>query len=587
MSLFDTAADLLTSMPDPPVVPVPLPVPPTIAPRTRAPSHSPPPPSPSPPPPSPSPPPPSPSPPPPSPSPPPPSPSPPSTTRPIIAPVTLSPVSTPPPPTAAPTTWTPSSQGTPASTPETLNSSSSSVAVPFVESPVATNASALEPSATAFANASAKATVSITLPRDHSQDTDTSRLDQVDDQRTDKGWSTGSIAGVTTASVAALVLLIWLLYRLARRRTPASAAPSFETSFALRSVGATGPIVLDSFPPVHAPQGNNYARTVDIASTCDLNATLRLDSSVASIPASGALQSKTSLWEDEVLLAARIPMEKLTQRELLSQGGHGAVYAGSYRGEPVAIKVLRGEKRKDMRQISLFLTEIKLLASLEHPCIVRFIGVAWDALSDLCAVSELMPRGDLFTLLRRYERMEHRAPGFDLAKTTIALDVAEALTYLHSLDPIVVHRDLKSMNILLSETLHAKVTDFGVSRTYTVDTMTAGVGTSRWMAPEVMMGKRYDASADIFSLGVVLAELETHEPPYASILARGEHGTETMVLEMVALGRLRVEFSSNAPAAVVALGHACVDVDPRARPSARAVHYQLQRLLHSYQEYTV
>ncbi|RLN90422.1 hypothetical protein BBJ28_00004528 [Nothophytophthora sp. Chile5] len=262
---------------------------------------------------------------------------------------------------------------------------------------------------------------------------------------------------------------------------------------------------------------------------------------------------------------------------------------GLYRGESVAIKMLLPEKRKDLNQINIFLAEIKIMASVEHPRIVRFIGVAWDSLTDLCAVSEFMEGGDLFSLLRRFERVEHRSPGFDVDKARIALHVAHSLTYLHSLDPVIVHRDLKSMNILLTSDLEAKITDFGVSRKWTVDTMTAGVGTRLWMAPEVMLGKRYDTSADIFSFGIVLSELDSHLPPYANVRdveAGGKLG-DTALLELVAAGLLRVEFSANAPKALVNLGHACVDMDPEARPTAGEVHYQLQRILRRYQKYTI
>ncbi|KAG6953804.1 hypothetical protein JG688_00012639 [Phytophthora aleatoria] len=71
-----------------------------------------------------------------------------------------------------------------------------------------------------------------------------------------------------------------------------------------------------------------------------------------------------------------------------------------------------------------------------------------------------------------------------------------------------------SRNILLTESLDAKLTDFGASRIRSDATMTAGVGSSLWMAPEVMMGKRYGEKADVFSLGVVISEQDTHELPY-------------------------------------------------------------------------
>ncbi|KAF4317386.1 hypothetical protein BBI17_008007 [Phytophthora kernoviae] len=230
-----------------------------------------------------------------------------------------------------------------------------------------------------------------------------------------------------------------------------------------------------------------------------------------------------------------------------------------------------------------------MMASVEHPRIVRFIGVAWDSLSDLCAVSEFMGGGDLHSLLTRFEETEHRPHGFDFEKARIALQTAQALAYLHSLDPIVLHRDLKSMNILLTPKLDAKITDFGVSRQWSVDTMTAGVGTVLWMAPEVMLGKHYDSSADIFSFGIVLSELDSHLPPYREVWGpkSGRKISDTALLQLVSSGQLSIEFSSNAPQELVDLGHACVDLDPTARPSANEVLYQLQLILQIYEAYTI
>eukprot|EP00644_Phytophthora_capsici_P009419 jgi/Phyca11/563952/estExt2_Genewise1.C_PHYCAscaffold_130408 len=277
----------------------------------------------------------------------------------------------------------------------------------------------------------------------------------------------------------------------------------------------------------------------------------------------------------------RIPMEKLTQGKLLNKGGYGMVYRGSYRGEPVAIKTLLPEQRKTLRQINAFLAEIKLMGALEHPRIVRLLGVAWDSLADLCSVAEYMEGGDLRTLLNYFEYHECRPHGFDLDKARIALHVAHSLTYLHSLDPLVLHRDLKSKNILLTDNLDAKITDFGVSRESSDRTMTAGVGTSLWMAPEVMMGERYGSSADIFSFGVVLSELDSHVLPYAAAKETdsGRVIPDTALLQLVSLGLLRIEFSPHAPQALADLAHACVDLDPQARPDAGEVLYRLQLIM--------
>lgn len=373
--------------------------------------------------------------------------------------------------------------------------------------------------------------------------------------------SSGWIIGITLAVAFLLLGLAGCLYCLRKRRSRKAPENVYETPHQAPTVAQQHRTVVSS--PFH---------TKDLESE-----------------SSGYQTPRTTLWEDEIILAARLPLEKVSTTKLISYGGHGQVYRGSYRGETVAIKQLLPQKRKNLHEVNSFLAEIKMMACVEHPRIVRFIGVAWDSLSDLCAVSEFMYGGDLHALLVRFEEVEHRPHGFDFDKARIALQAAHALTYLHSLNPTILHRDLKSMNILLTAGLQAKLTDFGVSRQWSANTMTAGVGTVLWMAPEVMMGKRYDASADIFSFGVVLSELDSHLPPYhkAWSSASGPKLSDAALLQMVSSGQLRIEFSSNAPEDLVALGHACVDLDPTARPSANELLYQLQNILRMYEAYTI
>ncbi|KAG2797326.1 hypothetical protein PC116_g25935 [Phytophthora cactorum] len=292
----------------------------------------------------------------------------------------------------------------------------------------------------------------------------------------------------------------------------------------------------------------------------------------------------SSLWDDPVIVAARIPVDRVELGELISRGGFGEVYRGRYRDQNVAVKTLLPSTRKDMNHIEAFLAEIKLMATMEHPQIVQFIGVAWESLSELYAVSEFMEGGDLRTLLVKYYENGHPR-GFDPAKTKMALQVAHALTYLHSLDPVVLHRDLKSRNILLTETLNAKITDFGASRERSDKTMTAGVGTSFWMAPEVVMGEQYGEKADVYSFGVVLSELDTHELPYSHAKENSETGRplpDTAVLQLVLMGRLQVRFSGVGLIDITELAQQCLQIEPQDRPTAAEVLYRLHTISKQY-----
>ncbi|KAI9996145.1 hypothetical protein PInf_013528 [Phytophthora infestans] len=186
---------------------------------------------------------------------------------------------------------------------------------------------------------------------------------------------------------------------------------------------------------------------------------------------------------------SRIPRDKVVTLERISNGAFGVVYAGVYNGREVAIKMLLPASREKLHRVNEFLAEAKMTATMDHPHIVSFVGVAWDSLSDLCVVLEFMGGGELRTLLNKFEEDNHHV-GLDRQKLSIALQVCHALSYLHSMMPSVIHRDLKFRNILLDSEMNAKLSDFGISRERLGRTMTAGVGTSLWMAPEVMLGER-------------------------------------------------------------------------------------------------
>ncbi|POM74233.1 TKL protein kinase [Phytophthora palmivora] len=295
------------------------------------------------------------------------------------------------------------------------------------------------------------------------------------------------------------------------------------------------------------------------------------------------LRGQTGLWNDDVITAKRIPRDKVATDKLISRGSFGEVYAGTFNERKVAVKMLLPAMQGKIHHVTDFLAEAKMTATMDHPHIVSFIGVAWDSLSDICVVLEFMDGGELRTLLDKYEKEKYPV-GFNREKTKIALEVCHALTYLHSSSPSIIHRDLKSRNILLNSEMKAKLSDFGISRERLDRTMTAGVGTSLWMAPEVMLGERYDDKADVFSFGVVLSELDVHTLPYTrakkeNLDSKGHQIPDSILLQRVALGIVKVEFSDASPEAIVELGRACTSVYPTERPTAAEALYKLQMIL--------
>ncbi|EGZ15620.1 hypothetical protein PHYSODRAFT_506773 [Phytophthora sojae] len=290
-----------------------------------------------------------------------------------------------------------------------------------------------------------------------------------------------------------------------------------------------------------------------------------------------------SLASNPILAACRLDYNEVTLGRCISRGGFGLVFVGSYRGRQVAVKKIRNERDVEREQVEQFVREISLISGLNHPRIVEFIGACWTTPAELSAVTELMERGDLRDVTRRFKRRGYRLT-WEAHKTVIALHIAEALTYLHGLSPTVIHRDLKAKNVLLNADMEAKLSDFGIARERSFydgsEHMTVGIGTSFWIAPEVLLGRDYDERADIYSFGVVLSEIDTDDYPYwnAQHPPQGKV-QENEILRLVARGAKRPAFSDDCPPAILELAARCLRADPEERPSASEIVVYLQQLV--------
>lgn len=154
-----------------------------------------------------------------------------------------------------------------------------------------------------------------------------------------------------------------------------------------------------------------------------------------------------------------------------------------------------------------FAQEVYIMRKIRHKNVVQFIGACTHPPS-LFIVTEFMSGGSLYDFL-------HKQKGVFKLPTLlrVAIDICKGMNYLHQND--IIHRDLKTANILMDENEVVKVADFGVARVITQSgVMTAETGTYRWMAPEVIEHKPYDHKADVFSFAVMIWELLTGKLPY-------------------------------------------------------------------------
>jgi serine/threonine protein kinase len=190
----------------------------------------------------------------------------------------------------------------------------------------------------------------------------------------------------------------------------------------------------------------------------------------------------------------------------LGHGSYGVVNKAEFRGSNIAVKTFMKSASSTQRSIDDFKKEIDVLRKIHHPNTVLLIGMCANPLA---IVMEYCERGSLLDIIKGSPE------DLNLQRTfSISLDCARGMAYLHGLSPPIIHRDLKTSNILITKTWIAKIGDFGISRESTNTTMTSSAGTPRWMAPEVMSSGYYSAKADIYSFAVVMWEMAAKKLPF-------------------------------------------------------------------------
>ncbi|DAZ96477.1 TPA: hypothetical protein N0F65_008344 [Lagenidium giganteum] len=191
----------------------------------------------------------------------------------------------------------------------------------------------------------------------------------------------------------------------------------------------------------------------------------------------------------------------------------------------------------------------------------------------ICIISEYCARGSLRDVLTT-------SKGKDLSwqiKLRLALGIAHGIQYLHNANPPMIHRDLKSPNVLVDDSWHAKIADFGTNsgtmKTPDSLVMTGLVGTTRWMAPEVIRGEKvYTSKVDIYSLGLILWEIIDGKLPFSDIK------WNTEIEEFVLKGMRPMVRSEKCPLRWKLLIVTCWQADPLQRPTIQQVIHSLQRV---------
>ncbi|XP_072977683.1 serine/threonine-protein kinase EDR1 isoform X1 [Typha angustifolia] len=305
-----------------------------------------------------------------------------------------------------------------------------------------------------------------------------------------------------------------------------------------------------------------------------MGTTVESKDSESSVSPSPARPSRLDQMLDDVP-ELEIQWEELVIGERIGLGSYGEVYRADWNGTEVAVKKFLDQ---DFYGDALdeFRSEVRIMRRLRHPNVVLFMGAVTRP-PNLSIVSEFLPRGSLYRILHRTCQIDEKR------RIKMALDVAKGMNCLHTSVPTIVHRDLKSPNLLVDKNWTVKVCDFGLSRlkhnTFLSSKSTAG--TPEWMAPEVLRNEPSNEKCDVYSFGVILWELATLRMPWSGM-------NPMQVVGAVGFQDRRLDIPNEVDPLVARIIWECWQTDPSLRPSFAQLTTalkSLQRLvIPSYQD---
>ncbi|KAG9445630.1 hypothetical protein H6P81_011758 [Aristolochia fimbriata] len=309
-------------------------------------------------------------------------------------------------------------------------------------------------------------------------------------------------------------------------------------------------------------------------------------------PMAGCLRGSGKSIPGSIIQFSYSELEKATNKfsndNLVGFGGSSNVYRGQLQdGRTVAIKRLKMQGGPDAE--FEFLTEIELLSRLHHCHIVPIIGYCSESQGkhfERLLVFEYMPNGNLRDCL---DGLHGKQPLDWTTRVNIALGAARGLEYLHeAAAPRILHRDIKSTNILLDQMWRARITDLGMAKRLLADDVTSCsnsparmLGTFGYFAPEYAIIGKASLKSDVFSFGVVLLELVSGRPPIHKSSNKGQESLviwanprlfdSKLVISELADPLLKGKFPEEEMQVMAYLARECLQLDPENRPSMSEV----------------
>ncbi|KAK2415293.1 LEAF RUST 10 DISEASE-RESISTANCE LOCUS RECEPTOR-LIKE PROTEIN KINASE 1.4 [Trifolium repens] len=366
-----------------------------------------------------------------------------------------------------------------------------------------------------------------------------------------KSSSTGIIIGVV-GGVVVLIFIIGACFVVRRRKKSAERSRSIEPFM----------------PPSSSGTG-----------TGTLTSTTNSSQSIPSYPSSksGRVPQKSFYFGVQVFTYEELEeaTDNFHTSKEIGEGGFGTVYKGELKdGRVVAVK---RHYESNFKRVEQFMNEVEILSHLRHKNLVSLFGCTSRSSRELLLVYEYIPNGTVADHL--HGKRSSSAMVTWPVRLNIALETAEALAYLHKKD--VIHRDVKSNNILLDEKFHVKVADFGLSRLFPTDVThvsTAPQGTPGYVDPEYYQCYQLTDKSDVYSFGVLLVELisslqavditrHRNDVNLANMAVNKIQGQELHELVDPELGYEKDNSVRNMTTAVAELAFRCLQQQKDMRPS--------------------
>nr|DAD39432.1 TPA_asm: hypothetical protein HUJ06_013755 [Nelumbo nucifera] len=269
---------------------------------------------------------------------------------------------------------------------------------------------------------------------------------------------------------------------------------------------------------------------------------------------------------------------------ILGRGGQGTVYKGILPNHRVV--AIKKSRIVDECQIEQFINEVIILSQINHRNVVKLLGCCLETEVPLL-VYEYISNGTVFDHIHK----KHEAPLLSWEDwLRIATETADALAYLHSAASIpVIHRDIKSANILLDDNYAAKVSDFGVSRLLPMDQTqitTLVQGTLGYLDPEYFHTSKLTEKSDVYSFGVVLVEILTCQKPLCFERTEEQRNLATYFISSMKENRIFElienqfvnEGNTEQLLTIAELAKRCLSVRGEERPTMKEVSEELEGL---------